>query len=71
MGGSPTRTPNLVGFIPPFLFQVGEGGKEEEERRKEGGLLPLPLVQFGLGQGGPRATSWLPSLFSTKAHEAQ
>ena len=62
MGGSPTRTPNLVGFGPPFLLQLGEGGKEEE-RRKEGGTAPT-LIQFGLVLGGiPHlldASSYLP-----------
>ena len=59
-----------VGFGPPFPIPTRRRGKEEEERRKEG-APPSPLVQFGLGKGGPAPPPSRPSLFSTKAHEAQ
>ena len=35
------------------------------------GAPPPPLVQFRLGQGGRAPPPGRPSLFSTKAHEAQ
>ena len=50
MGGVLLGLPVQVGFGPPFLFQLGEGGKEEEGRRKEG--APPLLVQFGLAMRG-------------------
>ena len=39
-GGSPTRTPNLVGFGPHFL--PTERGKEEEGGGKRGGRAASP-----------------------------
>ena len=42
-GGSPTPTGSRT---PPFLVGVGEGGKEEVERRKEKGArrpFPFPI----------------------------
>ena len=65
-GGSPTWTPGPSRIRPPFLFPLGEGGKEEEETRK-GGPHPTPSpIRFGLGGC---ATNWpLPPL-PTRAHE--
>ena len=59
MGGSPTRTPNLVGFAPLSYSKLKKGGRR---RRREGrrGAPPPPLVQFRLARG-ERATS-LPAL---------
>ena len=59
-GGAPWGesylNPVQVGFAPPFLFPLGEGGKEEEEeRRKEGGAAPSPCP-IRIAKGG--ATSW-------------
>ena len=42
---------------------MGEEGKEGRE-----GPRPKPLVQFGLGLGGARATSWSFPLRPIKAH---
>ena len=50
MGGFLLGLPVQVGFVP-FLFPLGEGGKEEEDGRKG---APPTLVQFGLGLGGAR-----------------
>ena len=47
MGGSPTRTPLLVGFAPTFLSHR-RGKRKERERERERGAPPPPLVQFGL-----------------------
>ena len=66
MGGALLGLPVQVGFGPLFLFPLGEGGKEEEERRKGG--RPPTLVQFGLGLGA-RATTWPPPPLSPRAHE--
>ena len=56
--GSPTPTGSR---IPPFLVQLGvlpcsrsrRQGRGKEKGRKEG-APPLPLVQFGLVNGGAR-----------------
>ena len=52
-----------VSSFPSPTRRRGERGEEEKEGR--GGPRPKPLVQFGLGLGGARATSWL---LPTKAH---
>ena len=51
--------------LPPFLVGVGEGGEGE---RKERGVPPPLLVQFGLEGEGARGLPWPPLLFSIKAH---
>ena len=56
-----------VGFGPPFPFFHRRERKEGRRRRKEG-AAPPPLVQFGLGKGETRATSWPFFPLSTKAH---
>ena len=67
MGGVLLGLPVQVGFAPPFLFPLGEGGKEEEERRK-GGTPPNPSpIRFGLG--GVRLHLAAASSLSTRAHE--
>ena len=37
--------------LPPFLVGLGEGGKEDGERKEKGGRRPPLLVLFGLGGG--------------------
>ena len=50
-GGSPTRTPLLVGFGPslfPFFIGGEKEGVGEGEGKRERGAPPPPLVLFGL-----------------------
>ena len=54
-GGSPTRTPLLVGFAPLFLSDR-RGKRKERERERERGPRPLLLVLFKLPRRGARAT---------------
>ena len=63
-GGAPggVLLPSGVG-LPPFLVGLGEGGKEEGERKERGGAAPL-LVQFGLEGEGAHGLPWPPLLFS-------
>ena len=66
-GGSPTRTPNLVGFGPHlscFFPEQKEGGEKE----KEGGATPSTPCPIRFGQGEARATLWPFFPLSTKAH---
>ena len=65
--GSRIPTPSRSRF-PPFLVQLGEGGKEGGEKEGKGGPRPKTLVQFRLGLGGAHNTSWLLPLLPTKAH---
>ena len=63
--GSRIPTPSRSRF-PPFLVQLGEGGKGGEWRRKgEGGRAPNPLSNSDWAWEGRAPTSWL---LSTKAH---
>ena len=50
-------------FFPSPTRRRGE--RREVEKEGRGGPRPKPFVQFGLGLGGARATSWL---LPTKAH---
>ena len=56
--GGRNPTPSRSRF-PLFLVQLGEGGKGEEGKEGREGPRPKPIVQFGLGLGGARTTSWL------------
>ena len=53
-GGVLLGLPVQVGFGPPFLFQLGEGGKGEEERTKEGGGVPHPPSPIRTSPWGAR-----------------
>ena len=50
-GGSPTRTPNLVGFGPPFLPTERGKGERREREKESGGRAPSPCP-IRVGQGG-------------------
>ena len=53
--------------LPPFLVGLGEGGKEEGERKERGAPPPSPCPIRTRGEGRA-ALPWRPLLFSTKAH---
>ena len=53
-GGSPTRTPLLVGFGPPLFPFSSEGKREGEgegECKRKGGWAPSPLSNSGSLRG--------------------
>ena len=65
------------GYGNTYWALLGHTGKKEKggggggEKEGEGGPPPPSLSQFGLGQGGPRATSCHLSSSTTWAHDAQ
>ena len=56
--------------LPPFLVELGEGGRKGIGGEGKRGPAPLALNQFGLGFGGGGGGPTLPLLpsISTKAH---